>query len=81
MKNYLDNINKMSNLVNNGNFSSPSLSSNNYVYHNTFTTDQSKSFVWTAINDGLLCLINGTSPFGYPDPATLTISTTQYASI
>ena len=70
----------MSNLIINGNFSTPSIATNSYMYYSSLSSSQYTSFVWTCQNVNL-SLQNGSTGFGYPNPSSLTISTSQYVSI
>ena len=56
----------MSNLLTNGNFSSPSISSNTYIYYPTLTSTQKTNIYWTTTNSTYSALINGSSGFAYP---------------
>ena len=70
----------MSDLINNGNFSTPSIGTNSYMYYSSLSSSQYTSFVWTCQNVNL-SLQNGSTVFGYPNPLSLTVSTSQYVSI
>ena len=56
----------MSNLLTNGNFSSPSISANTYIYYPSLTTTQKSNLYWGSTNSTYFALINGNSGFGYP---------------
>ena len=75
----------MSNLLQNGDFSSPDLGliiipdpflsfqtgENSYLYYGDMTTDQQTELFWTCNN--AITLQNGISSFNYPDPTTYPI--------
>ena len=67
-------------LISNGNFSSLSITTDSFVYYTDFTSDQSNALVWQYTNL-YLALQTGITAFSYPDPATLTIETSQFISI
>ena len=62
----------MSNLIYNGDFSLPSITTNSYIYTNTFTTQQSTAFYWTSPNTFYPALLNGTTAFGITPPSNAT---------
>ena len=68
----------MSNLLTNGNFASPALSTNNYTYYPSLTTTQKSNLYWSTTSGTQIALINGSSAFGYPSLSGQ--SFTQYAS-
>ena len=67
-------------LISNGNFSSPIIATDSFIYYTDFTSDQSNSLVWGCSHLNV-ALQNGNTAFLYPNPATLTISTSQFISI
>ena len=62
----------MSNLIYNGNFSLPSITTNSYIYTDTFTTQQSTAFYWTSLNTFNPALLNGTNAFNITPPTNAT---------
>ena len=65
----------MSNIFLNGDFSSPVLSNNSYIYTDgtlniDFTTQLQDLFSWVGV--GSASLNNGITSFGYPDPTNFT---------
>ena len=69
----------MTELITNGNFSLPIITTDSFIYVTEFTTGQSIFLVWQCSNS-YVALQNGNTAFGFPDPATLTIPTTQFIS-
>ena len=67
----------MSNLIYNGDFLLPSITTNSYIYTDTFTTQQSTAFYWTSPNTFYPALLNGTTAFNITPPS----NTTQYIVI
>ena len=67
-------------LISNGNISSPSITTDSFIYYTDFTYDQSNALVWECTNL-YVALQNGNTAFAYPDPATINISTSQFISI
>ena len=65
-------------LITNGNLSLPSITTHSFIYYTDFTSDQSNALVWECSNL-YVALQNENTAFGYPDPATLSISTTQFS--
>ena len=61
-----------SSLIINGNFPSPIITTDSFIYYADFTSDQSNDLVWQCSNLDV-ALKNGKTAFGYPDPATLNI--------
>ena len=62
----------MSNLIYNGNFALPSITTNSYIYTDTFTTQQSTAFYWTSPNTFYPALLNGTNAFNITPPTNAT---------
>ena len=58
----------------------PSIITDSFIYYTDYTSDQSNLLVWQCSNSNV-ALQNGNTAFAYPDPATLTISITQFISI
>ena len=67
----------MSNLLTNGNFPSPALSTNNYICYPSLTTTNKTIFLSTT-SETQIALINGSSAFGGPSFSGQ--SFTQYVS-
>ena len=68
----------MSNLLTNRHFSSPSISSNSYIYFTSWTSTKKSNLYWTTTSSTQLALINGNVAFGYPSISGK--SFTQYIS-
>ena len=67
----------MSNLIYNGSFNLPSISTNTFIFAQNLSTQQLSDFYWTY--GGLYCsLQNGISAYNYPDPSL--INQTQFIS-
>ena len=69
----------MSNLIYNGDFLLPSITTNSYIYTDTFTTIQKNAFYWTSPNTFYPALLNGTTAFGVTPPTS--VNATQYLVI
>ena len=69
----------MSNLIQNGNFSTPGIAINDYKYFNDLTTQQLSDVIWRAPIQSYTSLQNGSTVFSYPDPAI--IGCTQFAGL
>ena len=67
-------------LISNGNFSSPIIATDSFIFYIYFSSDKSNALVWQCSNL-YVALQNENTAFGYPDPAALTISTSQFISI
>ena len=67
------------NLLLNGDFTSPVVASNTYITFESFTTAQKNSLIWDASNS-LFRMINGVSSFEYPTPVGSIQNTTQFAN-
>jgi hypothetical protein len=68
----------MSNLIYNGNFALPAITTNSYIYTNTFTTAQSNAFYWISPSSNV-ALQNGNTAFNVTPPTA--VSATQYIII
>ena len=55
----------MSNLIINGNFINPSITTNSILYSSAFTTDQLNAFGWTTDGTTSTSLQNDTTTFAY----------------
>ena len=80
----------MSNLLTNGNFSQPTLTTNSYKYYypSGMTEEEQTSLYWTVDNSNFntyIALQNGVTAFGYANPSTISesqfISFQYYSSI
>ena len=69
----------MSNLIYNGDFGLPVITTNSYLYTDTFTTIQKNAFYWTSPNTFYPALLNGTTAFGITPPTS--VNATQYLVI
>ena len=68
----------MSNLISNGNFSSPSITTNSFLGIDYFTTQQKNDFIWVDDDHFTLQLCNGVTAYEYEYPGI--INTSQYLS-
>ena len=68
----------MSNLIINGNFSQPVITTNTFLGIDYFTTQQKTDFYWTDDDNFTLQLLNRSTSYGYEYPSI--INTTQYLS-
>ena len=72
----------MSNLLTNGNFSQPTLTTNTFKYYSSNMTEEEKtSLYWTvdnSSNNTMIALQNGITAFGYAKPSS--ISASQFIS-
>jgi len=62
----------MSNLIYNGDFLLPSITTNSYIYTDTFTTIQKNAFYWTSPNTFYPALLNGSNAFNITPPSNAT---------
>ena len=68
----------MSNLILNGNFSSPSITTNNFLGIDYFSSQQKADFTWVDDDYYTLQLCNGVTAYEYEYPGI--INTSQYLS-
>ena len=68
----------MSNLLTNGNFSQPTLTTNTFKYYSSNMTEEEKtSLYWTvenSSNNTMISLQNGVTTFGYANPSSISVS-------
>ena len=68
----------MSNLLTNGNFSQPTLTTNTFKYYSSNMTEEEKtSLYWTvdnSSNNTMISLQNGVTSFSYANPSSISVS-------
>jgi hypothetical protein len=67
----------MSNLLANGNFSQPAITTNTYKYYSSMTEEEKTSLYWTvenSANNSFISLQNGVTAFSYANPSSISVS-------
>ena len=68
----------MSNLLTNGNFSQPAITTNTYKYYSSNMTEEEKNQLYWIVenssNNTMISLQNGVTTFGYANPSSISVS-------